>query len=161
MKRWWWLALALGLALPAAAADGGLAFQDGAGNEVVVRPRAGETLVLHFWATWCPSCIDDLAYLEEAAADCRGVRVLAVNAGEDADAVAAFVRAHAVGLTVLRDPDGDVWRRLAGRGLPTNVYWSDAGQTSDLGGKTREQWALRLAELGCAHDGGALPAALR
>jgi thiol-disulfide isomerase/thioredoxin len=147
----WWCALVLlvaWLASPAAAEEG-VPLVDASGNEVVVRPAAGETLVLHFWATWCPSCLDDLAHLADAAAGCRGVRVLAVNAGDDADDVAQFVREHAVRLPVLRDPSGRAWRKLAGRGLPMNVYWSAAERTSDEGAKSAEQWAKRLAELGC------------
>jgi thiol-disulfide isomerase/thioredoxin len=156
-----WPAIFLWLALPAAGEEG-LTLLDAGGSEVVVRPEAGETLVLHFWATWCPSCVDDLAHLAEAAAGCGNhFRVLAVNAGDDADEVAAFVLEHAVRLPVLRDPGGRAWRGLAGRGLPMNVYWSAAGRTRDEGAKSREQWAERFAALGCAAGGGALQTSSR
>ena len=151
-----WPVLLLWLALPAAGEEG-LSLRDAAGNEVVVRPEAGETVLLHFWATWCPSCVDDLAHLGEAAASCPNVRAIAVNAGDGAGDVAQFVQEHAVRLPVLLDPGGRAWRRLAGRGLPMNVYWSAAGQTSDEGAKTREQWAKRLSALGCASGGARCP----
>ncbi len=146
--------LLLGIALHAAAEEEIRLF-DASGSEVIVRPEGDETLLLHFWATWCPSCVDDLASLGELAGRCgERVRVLAVDAGDGAEVVDAFVRRHAVRLPVLRDPEGDAFRALGGHALPTNLYWTRETRERDAGPKSSEEWEARLAALGCSVGGG-------
>ncbi len=99
--------------------------------------------------TWCPECTEDLANLVEASAGCDRVRAVAVNAGDSAEQVQSYLSRHALRLPVLRDPSGEAWRTLDGRGLPMNAYWSARGHETDLGPKTREQWKDRFAQLGC------------
>jgi len=148
--RWSLVLLAL-LAAPASASEDVLTFVDARGAPVAIRtePAAERALLLHFWATWCPDCAEDLAHLDDAASACERVRVVAIDAGDSQAAVDAFLAKHPLRIDVLRDPDGGVWRRLDGRGLPANVYWSARGRGSDLGPKTRAQWNERLASLGC------------
>jgi AhpC/TSA family len=143
--------LVLLLALPARSEEV-LRFVDRGGQPVEIRPEAvqsGPAVVLHFWATWCPECIDDLARVSTAFTGCERVSAYAVDAGESAPEVEAFVKSHPIGLPVLRDPTGEAWRRLDGRGLPMNAWWSAAGAKTDLGPKTREQWRAFAASLGC------------
>jgi thiol-disulfide isomerase/thioredoxin len=139
------------LATPAFASESRFTFVDARGAPVEIRtePGADRALLLHFWATWCPDCADDLAHLDQAAAGCERVRVAAVNAGDSQAQVDEFLARHPLRIDVLRDPRGEVWRRLDGRGLPANVYWSARGRGADLGPKTAAQWREQLADLGC------------
>jgi len=139
------------LSLPAWAGSD-LTLLDGEGSPVVVAPAAGEVVLLHFWATWCPTCAEDLAILEHAASACAPgqVRVYAVNLGEPEAEIADFVREHRVGLPVLRDPKGRAWRALDGRGVPLNVYWSEEGRRTDVGPKTADDWEAEFRRLGCS-----------
>ena len=148
--RWSALLLAL-FAAPAWGADAAFTFLDGGGKPVEVRaePGSGQALLLHFWATWCADCAEDLANLSEASAGCDRVRAVAVNAGDGADEVRSYLSRHPVQLTVLRDPGGSAWRSLDGRGLPMNAWWSARGHETELGPRTREQWKARFAQLGC------------
>ncbi|MEC7946804.1 MAG: TlpA disulfide reductase family protein, partial [Myxococcota bacterium] len=54
----------------------------------------GEVVVLSFWATWCPPCLEDLDALarEDAALRAEGIRILAVNVDQqhERDAVGAL-----------------------------------------------------------------------
>ncbi len=97
-------------------------------------------LLLHFWATWCPSCAEDIDNLQRAAAACpeAPLRVIAVNVGEADSDVAEFVNEHGVRLPVLRDPKGRVWREIDGRGLPMNLFWTQQSRRTDVGPKTAE-----------------------
>lgn len=127
------------------------------GAETVLRPAAGELLVLHFWASWCPSCAEDIETLQRAAAACPRApfRVIAVNVGEDESDVAEFVKEHDILLPILRDPKGHVWREIDGRGLPMNLFWTRESRRTDVGPKTADEWLSELTPLGCENPPGA------
>jgi thiol-disulfide isomerase/thioredoxin len=133
------------------AAPGPLSLVDPDGAPVRLALEPGEkALVVHFWASWCVECEKELPVLGRAARACRGapVRVVAVNAGDTAEEVARYRTEHPFELPVLRDPDGDAWRRFA-RGLPANLFWTSSGQHAEVGPIDEASWSRRLAELGC------------
>jgi thiol-disulfide isomerase/thioredoxin len=109
----------------------------------------GAALIVHFWASWCPECAEELPQLEAAAERCAGsVRVAAVNVGESQAAAERFRAGHGLRLPLLRDPDGKLFRRFA-RGLPANLIWTRDGRRVVTGPYRREQWEDELAALGC------------
>jgi thiol-disulfide isomerase/thioredoxin len=114
-------------------------------------PAAGEKIVVHFWATWCPSCKEELAVLEEAAKACAGqpVQVVAVDVDEDAGTVRRFLGDRALGIPLLLDPTGHAWRRTAGRMLPVNLTWSAEDRAVSFGTRDARDWVKSLAALGC------------
>lgn len=122
---------------------------DGAPARLALEPGE-QALVIHFWAAWCAECKTELPILGRAARACAGdpVRVVAVNAGDSAEEVAHYRSANPFELPVLRDPDGDAWRRFA-RGLPANVLWTASGQRTEVGPLDEAAWSRRLSELGC------------
>lgn len=145
-----WLALA-----PAARAEGSepLRFVDLEGRAIeLAPPRAGEAIVIHWWATWCTTCGPELHAIEAAARACanRGVRVLAVDVGEPADEVRRYVAEHELGLPIALDPEGDTWRRAGGRELPANLIWTPGGRETSFGPSDEAAWRARLAGLGCS-----------
>ncbi len=108
-------------------------------------------LVVHFWATWCPDCAREWSHLARAAERCAetGVRILAVNVGESREVVEKFLREQEVQLPTFRDPAGEVWRRLSGRGLPLHYTWTHQGRTLELGPRTTAAWEEDLRRWGC------------
>jgi thiol-disulfide isomerase/thioredoxin len=131
-------------------ADAALEVENAAGERVALALGADErALVVHFWASWCPDCGEELPGLERAARDCAGdMRVVAVNVGESADVARRFLERHNSALPLFRDPEGRVWRRLA-RGLPANLIWTRAGRRTEVGPKTPSDWEILLRSLGC------------
>ena len=161
MRRWIVL-----LALLASPAWGGedLTLVRPGGATVALRPVAGQLLLLHFWATWCPDCLEDLASLQQAAGPCspERLRVVAVNVGESETKISEFASRHDVRLPILRDPRGRVWRKVDGRGLPMNLFWSHEARRTDVGPKREDQWRAEFASLGCeASDPDSRPEAAR
>lgn len=67
----------------------------------------GKVVVLNFWATWCPPCIEEMPSLVEMQHRLKGkgVEVFAVSVDADQSAYQNFLKAHNVNLLTVRDPD--------------------------------------------------------
>jgi thiol-disulfide isomerase/thioredoxin len=144
--------LAFALLGATGAADAPLELQGLDGAPAALGPPQGNAVfVVHFWATWCPSCLAELAALDEAALACAGtpVRIVAVNAGEDAASVTAFLARQPLQMRVLLDPKARMFRRLAGHEMPVNAIWSAVERRIEPGPRDLPAWRTRLAELGC------------
>ena len=85
-------------------------------------PLAGQlapVTLLHFWATWCPPCIDEVPAIDRLARDLSGegeFKLLMVAVEDDQAQVARF--AGAAGERVLYDPKWEVAHRYGTRQLP-------------------------------------------
>jgi cytochrome c biogenesis protein CcmG, thiol:disulfide interchange protein DsbE len=67
----------------------------------------GQVVVLNFWATWCPPCVEEVPSLVEMQRRMKdkGVTVLAVSVDADQSAYERFLRDHNVNVLTVRDPD--------------------------------------------------------
>lgn len=65
----------------------------------------GQVVVLNFWATWCPPCVEEMPSLVEVQRRMRakGVTVLAVSVDVDEKAYHSFLKDHHVDLITVRD----------------------------------------------------------
>ncbi len=73
----------------------------------------GEVVVLNFWATWCPPCVEEMPSLQrlEDTLGERGLRVVAVSVDERLADVPDFVEDHRLRFLVLHDLGKRVSRR--------------------------------------------------
>jgi thiol-disulfide isomerase/thioredoxin len=71
---------------------------------VTLSQLRGKPVVLNFWATWCPPCVEEMPSLVELQKKMGDkVTILAVAEDADENAVKQFVRDHNVDLMVVRD----------------------------------------------------------
>jgi peroxiredoxin len=92
------------------------------GKTVSLESMRGEkTVLIEFWATWCPPCRMVLATLRrmEDALRANGVEVLSVDAGEDAEHVREFVAKEGTPFRVLLDPGSTIFADYRVVSLPT------------------------------------------
>jgi cytochrome c biogenesis protein CcmG, thiol:disulfide interchange protein DsbE len=82
------------------------AIQDSS-KAVALHDLKGQVVVLNFWATWCPPCIEEMPSLVEMQRKLKdkGVKVLAVSIDVDQTAYEKFLKDHGVDLLTVRDPD--------------------------------------------------------
>ncbi len=64
----------------------------------------GKVVLLNFWATWCPPCIEEMPSLLQLHREDPNLVMLAVSIDEDPNAYASFIRTRHVDLITVRDP---------------------------------------------------------
>jgi peroxiredoxin len=91
---------------------------------------AGHIVAIRFWADWCPFCENDMAGMEAVFRTYRenGLRVLAVNVGQDRETAQRFVDRLGITYDVLLDRDGSVTRRYGVIGLPATFFVDRQGR---------------------------------
>lgn len=70
----------------------------------------GKLLVLNFWASWCPPCIEELPSLNQFAQQyaSQGVVVLGVSIDKNETLYKNFLRQRRVAFDTARDPDANI-----------------------------------------------------
>ncbi len=89
-----------------------------------------KSVLLVFWATWCPSCIEEIPILnawQEQYAE-RGLQVLAVNVQEPRHHVLEFQKMMPLNYPSLLDADGEVASRYNLMALPSSVLLAKGGE---------------------------------
>ncbi|MGC1373229.1 MAG: TlpA disulfide reductase family protein [Candidatus Sulfotelmatobacter sp.] len=76
-------------------------------SKVTLSQFKGQVVVLNFWATWCPPCVEEMPSLVQMQQKmkAKGITVLAVSVDADDDAYRKFLEDHNVNLLTVRDGD--------------------------------------------------------
>ena len=67
----------------------------------------GQVLVLNFWATFCPPCVEEMPSMISMAQNLKpkGVTVLGISVDVDANSYHRFLVDHGVNFLTVRDPE--------------------------------------------------------
>jgi peroxiredoxin len=117
--------------LPAVIKDGvppDFQLPDAAGRTVSLAQQRGHAVLLNFWATWCPPCVDEVPSLEDLAHRLKGtdMRMLAVSVDDDWDKVRRFF-AKGSDMGVLLDTSHDVPKKFGTEKYPETFLIDAAG----------------------------------
>jgi peroxiredoxin len=99
------------------------------GRTISLSELRGKVVMVHFWATWCPPCVEELPTLVKLNRDLQGTdfEMLAVSVDEGgAEAVSAFLARNRLDLPVLLDPDRSAAKRYGTFKFP-ETYLVDRG----------------------------------
>jgi thiol-disulfide isomerase/thioredoxin len=93
------------------------------GGDTGLADHTGKVVLVHFWATWCPPCIQEVPSLQRLyeRSGPHGLEILAVDVGESGDRAREFLNDKAVDFPVLIDGDGATMRRWGVRAFPTTL----------------------------------------
>ncbi|HLD50450.1 MAG TPA: TlpA disulfide reductase family protein [bacterium] len=112
--------------LPALAGDGPVIFS-GVNKESPV--------LLVFWASWCPSCVEEIPVLNEIQKKFspRGLKILAVNVEESRQTIRDFQKTHPMNYPVLLDEKGKITEKFGLAGVPAAVLAQKGGDVLYFG----------------------------
>lgn len=150
----WASAAATALALAASTADGAASNADGEarlhawtrgatpslaasdldGRPFALRSLRGRVVLVHFWASWCEPCVEELASLARLRASLRGrpFELVLVDYGEGSAKVKRFVRGHAIEAPVLLDPERRAGQAWGVAELPTSFLVDRSGRVRSV-----------------------------
>lgn len=106
-----------------------IVYHDSEGVEQKLLSLKGKIVVVHFWATWCPPCIEELPQMQKALAGLgEGVVVLPVSLDRTPEVVRSFYDANGITLPLVMDDKGKAMRALEIKGLPSTVIINREGK---------------------------------
>jgi cytochrome c biogenesis protein CcmG, thiol:disulfide interchange protein DsbE len=89
-------------------------------RKVTLDQFRGQVVVLNFWATWCPPCVEELPSLmtmQERMRN-RGIVVVGISIDVDGNAYDNFRRQHGINFLTVRDPQQKVAGMYGTTGWP-------------------------------------------
>jgi peroxiredoxin len=80
------------------------------GQTVTRSSFGGKLLVLNFWATWCPPCIEELPSLDafQLRLRSKGVVVLGISVDKNEQTYKTFLERARVSFLTARDPEANI-----------------------------------------------------
>ncbi len=107
----------------------------------------GRPLLIHFWATWCPTCKLEAGNIQRISQDYE-VLTIAVRSGDD-DKINGYLKEHDLDFRVINDDHGNLASQFSVPAYPTTFIYdkegklrfSEVGYTSTWGLYLRMWWA--------------------
>jgi peroxiredoxin len=94
----------------------------------------GKVVMVNFWATWCPPCLEEMPAMERLYRQHRaaGFTLVAVSVDADPAKVTPFLTSHRLTFPVALDPRMDLANSYAVRALPSSFIVDGAGNLAAL-----------------------------
>jgi peroxiredoxin len=100
------------------------------GKVVALGDFRGKIVLVNFWATWCPPCIEEMPSLNRLAeryAD-KGLQIVGLSVDEDADAYQEFLARNQISFLTVRDASRGTSDRYGTFKLPESYVVSREGR---------------------------------
>jgi peroxiredoxin len=104
------------------------------GGSFRLSDHRGKTVLVNFWATWCPPCREEMPAMErlyQRHKD-RGLMLVAVSIDADPALVPPYLKASKLTFPVALDPKAEVANKYGVRALPSSFVVDRAGTMTAL-----------------------------
>jgi len=100
------------------------------GDNVSLEDLRGKTVLINFWATWCPYCVKEMPDMDKLYVENKDddFVVLAIDVGETREEASKYVEKSGYHFPVLLDTDGRVSMKYFVTGIPTSVMVDKEGK---------------------------------
>jgi len=104
-------------------------------------------ILVHFWATWCPTCEIEASNIEKISKDYEVITI--ATQSEDNENIQKYLDKNNLSFKVVNDEDGALSRKFNIKAFPTtliydknkNLTFSEVGYTSTFGLYARMWWS--------------------
>lgn len=96
-------------------------FPDLGGRKVRLSSLRGRVVLLNIWATWCPTCIEEMPSLQKLHESFQDRDLAVVSVSIDVlgeQVVAPFMKKYGLSFPALLDPRGEIKKAYATTGVP-------------------------------------------
>jgi thiol-disulfide isomerase/thioredoxin len=149
-----------GLLLLALTLHSGLSFATDVGQPVpdchsesssilIVNPSqfSGKVVLIDFWATWCPPCIQSIPFFNKLTAELQSQKfeILAVNVDEDKATIDDFLKQHPIDYPTVFNPTGECPQAFEVKAMPSSFLIDKKGIVRKifLGFRDSDQSAIK------------------
>ena len=100
------------------------------GKTLTARDFGGKLLILNFWASWCPPCVEEAPSLEalSRALGPKGLVVLGVSEDADPQAYKEFLSRFNVNFLTARDPSQEIKHKYGTLQIPESYVIDQNGK---------------------------------
>lgn len=104
------------------------------GNKIALNNfRNQKSVLLVFWATWCPYCAAELPNLKIFAQKYQDqIQVIAVDSGESRETILNYIKKENINFLILLDEDRKIWNTYLVRGTPSHFLIDKAGKVVNV-----------------------------
>jgi len=104
---------------------------DRAGAKTDLTQEKDRLLIVHFWATWCPPCVEEIPALTkfwEKYKSKSGVSLYTISVDKDWKTIDEFLKKTPSTLPLYRDPDAATAKRFGSSQYPETYIINKAGR---------------------------------
>ncbi len=107
--------------------------------------KKGKPVMVHFWATWCPTCKLEAANIEHVSGR-YDVLTVAVNSGDD-EKIERYLKERGLSFRVVNDREGNWAQKFRVQAFPTTFIYDAKGELkfTEVGYTTTAGLLARMA----------------
>jgi len=104
------------------------------GDEISLEDYRGKSIVLHFWASWCPQCEEELLMIEKVRLENEydNVVFVAVAMNDTEDTISRIASELGLNFSLIADPKGDISQSYGVTAVPETFFISQAGEIASF-----------------------------